>query len=377
MSAPPGTFTFAPADLDVHVAALLEEVVTSAAARAARFGQHYPMLWGEIGRSVRGGKRFRSGLVLGTHAGLGAPYPEAAVNVAAAFELLHTAFLVHDDLIDGDRVRRGQPNLAETMRLDALARGHDEDRAERWATAAALLAGDLALAQAHRLVAEADVLPVVRRDLLDLLDDTVQVSVGGELVDTACGLGLHDPTLEESLGVAEAKTAQYSFRAPLRAGALVAGADGAVLLELDVHGTLLGRAFQLVDDLLGVFAPASETGKSDVSDLREGKRTPLLLHAMRLPVWREIEQDVGRPDLDDATAARVRVALARSLAPGLVERAVLADLAEVDRRLVAGALPAGVAAVVAGVVTQIRVALAGVLRHVAAAAAPTGHEEDR
>jgi geranylgeranyl diphosphate synthase type II len=368
MTAPPGTRAFAPAGLDGRVVALLDEVIDDAVRRASAFGEHYTMLWGEIGRSVRGGKRFRCGLVLGTHAGLGAPYPEAAVSVAAAFELLHTAFLVHDDLIDGDRVRRGRPNLAETMRLDAIARGHDEDRAERWATAAALLAGDLALAQAHRLVAEADVLPVVRRDLLDLLDETVHVSAGGELVDTACGLGIHAPTLEESVRVAEAKTALYSFRAPLRAGALVAGADVRVLDELDVHGMLLGRAFQLVDDLLGVFAPASETGKSNVSDLREGKRTPLLLHATRLPVWAEIAPDVGRPDLDDASAARVRTALARSLAPALVARSVRADLAEVDRRLVAGTLPAGLPAVVAEVVTQVRVALAGVERHVAAAA---------
>ena len=347
---------------------VLDEAVAAARRRAAAFGPQYELLWDEIGRSVRGGKRFRSGLVLRTHAALGDPHPHAAVLVAAGFEMLHTAFLIHDDLIDGDTVRRGEPNLAATMRAAAVADGSDDERSGRWSDAAAVLAGDLALSQAHRLVAVAD-LPAERRAaMLDLLDETLVVSAGGELADTAYGLGLHSPDLEQALQVAESKTAMYSFRAPLRAGAVLAGAADDVVAGLDDVGRRLGRAFQLVDDLLGVFAPEEETGKSNLSDLREDKRTPLLLHARALPVWAELADHVGRPDLDQATAGVLRTALARSQAPTRVDEAVRADLAAARGRLVD--LPGPLAPVVHAVADQIAGALDGVGRHVEEARCP-------
>jgi len=350
--------------VEAQVNRVLDGALDCAALRAAGFGPQYGLLWSEIARSVRGGKRFRSAIVLGAHAALGNPHPTAAVSVAAGFELLHTAFLIHDDLIDGDTMRRGRPNLAETMRADALARGHDAQRSERWAAAAAVLAGDLALGQAHRLVATEASPPQARAALMNLLDETLLVSAGGELADTAYGLGLHVPSLEESMLVAESKTAMYSFRAPLQAGAILAGASRDVVAELDDHGRLLGRAFQLVDDLLGVFAPESETGKSNISDLREGKRTPLILHASEMAVWDELAEHLGRPDLDEQTAARMRRALARSVAPALVQQAVRAEIDEVSRRLDAGVLPSGLVAVVDAVRRQIEQALADVGRHV-------------
>lgn len=366
MSAPALTRPTALApDVGAAVEEVLDEVLAGATARAEAFGAAYVRLWSEIARSVRGGKRFRSALVLGTHDGLGGGRRAAAVRVAAGFEMLHTAFLVHDDLIDQDWVRRGEPNLAATMRAEALGEGSAPVRAQRWSEAAAVLAGDLALSQAHRLIAGCDVPGPVRDDLRDLLDEVLVVSAGGELADTAFGLGLEQPTLEESVLVAESKTAMYSFRAPLRAGAVLAGAGRDVLVELDHAGRLLGRAFQLVDDLLGVFAPEAETGKSNLSDLREGKRTPLLLHASALPVWADVAEDVGRPDLDQASAAHVRRALARSVAPTLVADAVRDDLDEVARRLASGAVPEGAGAVVASVAGQIRRALEDATRHVA------------
>ena len=346
---------------------VLDAALGSATRRAAAFGEPYVLLWTEIARSVRGGKRFRSELVLRTHAALGAPLPAAAVHVAAGFELLHTAFLIHDDLIDGDTVRRGEPNLAATMRADALADGHDETRSGRWSDAAAVLAGDLALSQAHRLIALADAPAARRWELLELFDETLLVSAGGELADTAFGLGLRDPSLAESLQVAESKTAMYSFRAPLRAGAVLAGAPADLVTTLDDVGRLLGRAFQLVDDLLGVFAPEVETGKSNLSDLREGKRTPLMLHARALPVWSELADDVGRPDLDEPAAARLRTALARSAAPGMVQDAVSRDLTGATGLL--AALPPALGPVVAGVAGQIRAVLDDVAGHIGDAAA--------
>ncbi|WP_182112350.1 MULTISPECIES: polyprenyl synthetase family protein [unclassified Actinotalea] len=361
-------------DVTLPVDRLLDGVLSAALDRAESFGPAYVRLWSEIARSVRGGKRFRSAIVVRLHARLGGDQPEAAVSVGAGFEMLHTAFLVHDDLIDHDSVRRGEPNLAATMRGEALAAGNAAPLADRWSEAAAVLAGDLALSQAHRLIGGAD-LPVAQRDALrDLLEEVLLVSAGGELADTAFGLGLQEPTLEESMRVAESKTAMYSFRAPLRAGAIVAGASTAVQEELDDVGRLLGRAFQLVDDLLGVFAPESETGKSNLSDLREGKRTPLMIHARELPVWADLADHVGRPDLDQVTAARLRRALARSVAPAMVADAVSADLALVAARSSDGSLPAGAGHVVAAVAAQVERALRDVGRHVEEARCSTDRQ---
>lgn len=359
-------------DLDARLDRLLEELLTTALDRARAFGPQYRMLWTEIGRSVRGGKRFRSSLVLRTHAALGGTDEAAALPVACAFELLHTAFLVHDDLIDGDSVRRGKPNLAETMRRAALADGVPPTGAERWALAAAVLAGDLALAQAHRLFASADVAPDVRVALIDLLDETVLVSAGGELADTAYGLGVVHPSLDDALHVGESKTAMYSFRAPLRAGALLAGAAPSVVGLLDDAGRLLGRAFQMVDDLLGVFAPEHATGKSNLSDLREGKRTPLLLHARRTTAWPELAAHVGRPDLDQSTARHLRHVLARSGAPERVRVAVVDDLAAVGALAADGVLGEDLAELLGTVAAQIGTSLGDVHRWVEEAACDAG-----
>ena len=137
------------------------------------------------------------------------------------------------------------------------------------------------------------------------------------------------------------------------------------MAELDAQGRLLGRAFQLVDDLLGVFAPEAEIGKSNLSDLREGKRTPLILHASSTPVWAEVADGLGRGDLDDFSAARVRRALARCSAPVLVQHAVERDLDQVRER--SAALPPELAAVVARVGRQIAESLCSVVGHVEAA----------
>ena len=354
-------------DAQARVDLALVRVVEEARARSRSFGPDYDVMWTEIERSVRGGKRFRSAIVLGAHAALGGPNPEAAVDVAAGFEMLHTAFLVHDDLIDRDTVRRGTPNLAAVMGARARRLGAPEDVAHRWSEAAAVLAGDLALSAAHRLIVGVDLPGDRRTALLDLLDETLLISAGGELADTAYGLGLHLPSLEEALLVCESKTAMYSFRAPLRAAGILAEVDGAALADLDHVGRLLGRSFQLVDDLLGVFAPESEIGKSNMSDLREGKHTALILHARTMPVWTQIEGRLGDPHLDRRTADRMRRALARSAAPERVADQAREDLAGVESRMLDARWTPALRDFIGGMVDQLNGALDTVLGHVEAA----------
>lgn len=353
---------------EAEISAVLTGLLAELRPVAERHGRLYGRLWEELGRAAAGGKRFRGRLVVELHDALGGTRREAAAQVGAAFELLHVGFLVHDDLIDHDTMRRGEPNLAARMASAARVGGADEGGAQELAEGAAVLAGDLAISLAHRLVATVDAPPAVHGRLQQLLWDTVFVSVAGELGDVAAALGLQDVSLTDALRIAAEKTALYSFQAPLRAGAILADAPPALREEVEAVGLSLGKAFQLVDDLLGVFAPEAVTGKSALSDLREGKATTLVLHARALPVWSRIGGDVGRADLDEGTAAVMRRELARSEAPGRVAEQAREELAAVDRVLEASSLLAPAAAVVGGARAVVARSLEDALGHVRAAA---------
>jgi geranylgeranyl pyrophosphate synthase len=339
----------APAPRDPVLEAL-GRILSDGRALAGTLGTENAALWEEIGRAVRGGKQFRARLVTRTHAGLGGEQPRAAAQVAAAFELMHAGFLVHDDLIDHDTMRRGQPNLASAMYQHAVDRGVHQ-RAERFATASALLAGDLLLGMAQHAFATVEVPAPVHARLQTVFAETLFVSVAGELDDVA--FELREVSRERAMKVAQTKTAMYSFQAPFRAAAILAEADEAVLAQLHELGHHLGVAFQLGDDLLGTFAPEAVIGKSNISDLREGKCTTLLLHARGMPVWSEIGDHVGRPDLDEPTAAVLRRALAASDAPQAVRTEGQGHLDDIARALDGTALPAALAELVAECSTMI------------------------
>lgn len=270
--------------------------------------QDHGELWAALSRAVEGGKRFRPALLVTTHEALGGRRGAAAVQVGAALELLHTAFVVQDDVIDGDLVRRGMPSLPGAVAARARDRGADPHGAQRIGQAAGILAGDLGLVAALRAVARCEApAPVVDR-LLDLFESTLHGSAAGELADVRLQLGRADSpaVLREALAVAELKTALYSFQLPLRAGALLADASPEVLEVLDEIGGLLGIGFQLFDDLLGMFGDEGRTGKSALGDLREGKRTALIAHAATTEAWDELSSLLGDADLGPAQARRAR-----------------------------------------------------------------------
>lgn len=298
------------ADHDPTPAVALDAALAAGAARAARLGPDHAHLWSALTDASAGGKRFRPALVVAAHDLLGGGQPGAAARVGAAVELLHTAFVIHDDVIDGDDTRRGRPNVSGTFAAAATAAGAGVRGARTFADTAGILAGDLALVAAVRTVASCGAPPATVERLLDLLDHTVHVTAAGELTDVRLSLDIDDPVpLGDVLTMCEHKTAVYSFTFPLQAGALLAGADEEVVARLGEIGRLVGIAFQLVDDLQGVFGDVAVTGKSNLGDLREGKHTPLVTHARSTAAWPSIAPYVGDPGLDDVGASRVRALL--------------------------------------------------------------------
>jgi geranylgeranyl diphosphate synthase, type II len=290
------------------------------------YGVQYPYLWRAARRASDGGKRFRPLLVIRTHDELGGTHHEAALDVATAFELLHTAFLLHDDLIDNDHHRRGQPNLAGGESNRALGAGLSAAHAQQWGDASAILAGDLLIHFAQSMVARIDLPHNKRSAILDLLDESVYVTAAGELADVAFSVGLQEGKLAHVLDMSSHKTASYSFCGPLRAGAILAGADQETLSLLADYGNLVGIAFQLRDDLLGVFGDENLTGKSSLGDFRENKITPLIAYAQSTSAWEPYNHLLGKPDLSVDEADVLREMLdtcgALSYVKNLIERHV-------------------------------------------------------
>ena len=308
----------------------LHRFFAAARLRASDYGDHYVALWDALDQASRGGKRVRPALVLAAYDGFGGTDHTLSTPVAVSFELLHTAFLIHDDVIDRDLTRRGTANIAGRFNQRALAHGAGVRQAEVWAATAAILAGDLALSEAHRALALLPVNAGMRGRLLDLLDRAVFVSAAGELADVTNTMGPDPLTLDQIVRTLEHKTAVYSFEAPLQAGAVLAGAPEEAIDALGRFGRLIGVAFQLTDDLLGVFGDPTATGKSVLADLREGKQTALIAHAGRTEHWPLISPLLGKDDLTEAEAELVRthlrdcgaLAAAESLAREYAGRAV-------------------------------------------------------
>ncbi|MBA8814450.1 polyprenyl synthetase family protein [Frigoribacterium faeni] len=341
-----------------RVDAVLDGFFSLAKRRAESVGSRYVDLWSVLERNSAGGKRFRPRMVFTAYDALGGDDDDAVAGVGAAFELLHTALIVHDDVIDRDFSRRGIPNVSGSYRDTATTAGLSTPAAEHRGMSAAVIAGDLALTGASRLLMQVRCGGGVQARLLDILDEAIFVSAGGEMVDVELSLSPEVPTVDEILDMERAKTAVYSFEAPLQAGAVLAGAPEAVVQAVGEFGREVGVAYQVVDDLLGVFGTEESTGKTTLGDLREGKRTVLIAHAATTDEWFAIQPFIGKADLSVDEAAHVRARLescgARSFAESLVEQHARRALDVLDGPEVTDTLRAALSPLVATVLERVR-----------------------
>ncbi|MBX3181256.1 MAG: polyprenyl synthetase family protein [Polyangiaceae bacterium] len=251
-------------DIDARLAALFEAELK----RVAPLGQGAAdMVLACRDLCLRGGKRVRPGLVVaGLRAVSATREPAAALEVGVALELVQGYFLIHDDWMDRDLVRRGGPSVHAQLTR--------RFRSEHLGAASAILAGDFAVAVAQRLIAEVPVPPRHHGEFLKVFAEMQVDAVLGQQLDLLNRAD--DPELTYAL-----KTASYTVRGPLLLGALLGGARPAELSALSRFARPAGVAFQLRDDLLGVFGRSRETGKPRGSDLARGSRTPLILAGLR------------------------------------------------------------------------------------------------
>ena len=276
---------------------------------------------------VAGGKRLRPLFChCGSLAAGGSPDDRAVTWTGAALEMFHTFVLVHDDVMDRSELRRGRPTVHRAL-AGRFAGGDHEDgtAAERLGVNLAVLAGDLCFAWTDEMLDRAEVDRARWRGVRALLHTMRAELIAGQCLDLGGDPRSTVDPVRSAWRQIRLKTARCSVELPLRIGATLAGGDAALMRTCGAYGRPVGEAFQLRDDLLGVFGDPRVTGKPDLADLRAGKPTVLMALARQQATPGQaavIETSYGDPELDEEGAARLRDVVIATGAPARVERLI-------------------------------------------------------
>ena len=260
---------------------------------------------------LAGGKRIRPRFCYWGFVAAGGTDGRAILRIGAALELLHTFALIHDDVMDHAPLRRNR--LTTFRALAELSAGvpHQGDP-QRFGTSAAILTGLLGFVLADRLFTTSGFQPEVVARASERYDRMRTRAIAGQYLDLlAAHRGESDEATARRIGLL--KSAGYTVADPLVIGALCASGDDRAISILEGYGAPLGEAFQLRDDVLGVFGDPSETGKDRDGDLREGKQTVLLAKARELADARQrsfLDATIGDRQLSAEEAQRVRDVIA-------------------------------------------------------------------
>lgn len=271
------------AELAGAVTEQLRDYLTGRRAQSAYLGGDYGGLVTALEDFVLGGgKRLRPAFAYwGYRAATAAPedpVDDTMLRLFSALELLHACALVHDDVIDDSATRRGMPT-AHVHFADLHRKSGWRGSAEQFGRSAAILLGDLSLVWADDIVAGADLSPDTRRRVQRVWADIRTEVLGGQYLDIVAESSGAE-SIESAMNVNTYKTASYTVTRPLQLGAAAAADRPDIHAAFDALGGDIGVAFQLRDDVLGVFGDPAVTGKPCGDDLRSGKRTVLLAEAV-------------------------------------------------------------------------------------------------
>lgn len=325
-------------DVPAAVGRLLDRLLSERAAQAAALD---PVFAHDLAERVArftldGGKRTRSQFVWWALRACGGEgrAAAAALRVGAALELIQTCALIHDDVMDGSRLRRGRPALHADVE-DQYAGAAPSSQGTRFGEAAAILAGDLALAWADDVLADTELAPDTARRVHGLWSAMRMEMVAGQYLDVQ-GQTTSSRSPARAIRAACLKSALYSVERPLALGAALAGADAATTTALCSAGRCVGIAFQLRDDLHDVFGSPRRTGKPSGDDIRSGKPTYLVAMAQARAEAADdrralgvLRRSLGHPELSEAGLAEVRGVLVATGARETVE-------ARIDRLITEG-----------------------------------------
>lgn len=323
------------ADLRAQVQQVITEFLSDHAGTLAAISSDLNPLGEAIAELLSGGKRLRPAFCVWAYLGSGGQDVPAIVRVGAALEFVQACALIHDDVMDDSATRRGLPATHERFAAEHSQAGWLGSSA-RFGAAGAILAGDLCLAWADELLYQSGFGPADLARAKPVYDIMRTELMGGQFLDL----------LEQARGggsvvraelVLRYKSAKYTIERPLHIGAALADAPAQVFTGLSAFGLPVGEAFQLRDDLLGVFGDPEVTGKPAGDDLREGKRTLLVAIALERATPAQaavLTAGLGRPGLAEEDVVRLREVLTETGAVRAVEELIEARASQAQEALI-------------------------------------------
>jgi geranylgeranyl diphosphate synthase type I len=253
------------------------------------------------------GKRLRPILGIMAYRGMGGRDIESMIRVSRSFELLHNSELIHDDIIDKSDIRRGRPTfhkaMEEWMRKNGYAKPAED------ATSISILAGDYFIFMTIRSVIESNFPDDVKNEIIKIICTTAEKTIRGQILDIE--FANKDIREKDYLRVVELKTAIF-FEGIIKVATVASGCDKKVGYNLAKFAKNLGYAFQIKDDIIGLFGNESVIGKSVKSDVEEGKRTILMIKAKEMgssTIRDTINGLLGKRKITDAELIKIRKAV--------------------------------------------------------------------
>ena len=272
-----------------------------------------PILFKNIKEYIlRDGKRIRPILFCIGYRGFSEKVPAGLYRSALSLELLHDFMLVHDDIIDKSDTRRGKPAmhalLKKYLTKDKKAKFSGQDLA--------LIIGDVMYAMALDSFLAVKENPLRKEAALKKLISAALYTGSGEFIELLLAIRpIEQVTLKDIYKIYDYKTANYTFASPLTMGSALAGAKASQTKRLFSYGILLGRAFQIKDDIIGTFGEEKDTGKSNLTDIKEAKRTLLIWYAFNHACKKDrlaIKRIMERKSSNNAELQRIRKIIIQS-----------------------------------------------------------------
>ncbi len=311
-----------PAEQDVFISSVARELAVFLDSKRDMLTAISPdtlVLLDSIRTLVTGGKRLRALMCYwGWRGAGGGENSSEIVSTGVALELFQAAALIHDDIIDRSDIRRGGPSVHRQFSLLHTTNRWSLD-AERFGHAAAILTGDLCLSFSEEVFAaigRPTAAGTRARKVFDLMRAEVMAGQYLDILEEVSGPARPAETaVQRAQAIIRYKSAKYSTEHPVVLGGALAGADEGLLAGYSAFALPLGEAFQLRDDVLGVFGDPAATGKPAGDDLREGKRTVLVgltLTAAGEKEARFVDERLGSQELGDAEIDRIRSIIVES-----------------------------------------------------------------
>ena len=317
-------------DLRARVQAAVDAEISFQSRVLSEIGDDLSPLVAAVGTLLQGGKRLRAAFLYWGYRAGGGPDNDAIIRAATAMEFFQAAALMHDDVMDDSDTRRGMPAAHIRLASEHAAAGW-AGSGDRFGLAGAILGGDLCLTWSDELFATSGLSVAELTRARTVFDRMRTQLMGGQFLDVLeSARGWEESTTGQRIASARRviryKSAKYTIEHPLLIGAAAADVSASDCEALSTYGLDLGEAFQLRDDVLGVFGDPAQTGKPAGDDLREGKLTVLVALALdnASPTTVALfEKLLGLPNLDEPRVDELRDAITASGALDRVEQMIL------------------------------------------------------